>query len=130
MRVAISSGHGKHIQGAAYYINEVDEARKVVKRVEELLDKRGIETEDFHDDISDDQQENLQRIVNWHNSQKRRLDISVHFNAYEPTTSPMGTEVLYVTQQAFATRLSAAMAAAGAFPDRGGKFRSDLYFLN
>ena len=130
MKVAISSGHGKHIRGASGYIDEVNNARLVVERVAELLDRRGIETDSWHDNISDDQSENLNRIVDWHNSQTRDLDISVHFNAYEPTEQPMGTEVLYVSQEALAIRLSAAIAAAGNLIDRGGKYRSDLYFLN
>ena len=37
MRVVISSGHGKHIRGASGYIDEVDEARKVVETVADYL---------------------------------------------------------------------------------------------
>ena len=33
----ISSGHGKNVQGAIGILNEVDEARKVVNRVYEIL---------------------------------------------------------------------------------------------
>ena len=42
----------------------------------------------------------------------------------------MGTEVLYVTQPALAGEMSAAIADAGDFIDRGAKKRTDLAFLN
>ena len=41
----------------------------------------------------------------------------------------MGTEVLYVTQSALASEMSIAIARCG-FLNRGGKQRSDLFFLS
>jgi len=128
--IVISSGHGKHVQGADEYINEVKEARRVVDRVAELLRADEVEVEVFHDDQSDDQDENLKRICDTHNSFERRLDVSVHFNAYAKTSKPMGTECWYVTQQEMASEVSRAIAAAGDFIDRGDKHTTGLYFLN
>jgi N-acetylmuramoyl-L-alanine amidase len=130
MAIAISSGHGKYIRGASGYLDEVDEARRVVDRVAELLTDAGVEVFVFHDNVSDEQSENLDRIVSWHDQQSRDLDVSVHFNAYEETTKPMGTECLYLTQQAIAADMSAAIAAATGLPNRGAKKRTDLAFLN
>jgi N-acetylmuramoyl-L-alanine amidase len=130
MAIAISSGHGKYIRGASGYLDEVDEARRVVDRVAELLIDAGIEVFVFHDNVSDEQSENLDRIVNWHDQQSRDLDVSVHFNAFETTSKPMGTECLYLTQQAIAANMSAAIAAATGLPNRGAKKRTDLAFLN
>lgn len=130
MKIAISSGHGKHIRGASGYLDEVDEARRVVETVAEYLRRSGVEVTTFHDDVSRDQSENLHRIVDWHNSQARDLDVSVHFNAYETTDEPMGTEVLFVTEETLAKNLSMALAAALSLPDRGAKRRDDLFFLN
>ena len=130
MRFVISSGHGKFIRGAEGVLDEVDEARRVVERVADLLRNLDVEVVTFHDDVSTTQNENLERIVSYHNSQTRDMDISVHFNAFEPTTKPMGTEVLYATQADLAEELSYAMATSMGLPDRGGKYRSDLYFLN
>jgi len=130
MAIAISSGHGKYIRGASGYLDEVDEARRIVDRVADLLIDTGEEVFVFHDNVSDDQSENLDRIVNWHNQQSRDLDVSVHFNAYQDTTKPMGTECLYLTQQALAVDMSAAIAAATGLPNRGAKKRTDLAFLN
>jgi N-acetylmuramoyl-L-alanine amidase len=127
--VVISSGHGKHVRGASGIIDEVDEARKVVDRLASELVARGVATHKFHDNTSKSQNENLNTIVNFHNKQKRELDVSVHFNAYQKTSKPMGTEVLYVTQQSLASTVSSAIAASG-FINRGAKKRTDLFFLN
>src|SRR5262252_6845379 len=98
MSVVISSGHGKLVRGAAGYIDEVDEARKVVDKVAEILRALGDDVKTFHDDVSTSQGENLDRIVAYHNEQDRELDVSIHFNAYETTDKLMGVEVLYVSQ--------------------------------
>jgi N-acetylmuramoyl-L-alanine amidase len=130
MQIALSSGHGRHIRGASGILDEVAEARKVVEMVERKLREKGIECATFHDNESDDQSENLDRIVKWHNSQIRDFDVSVHFNAYEPTEEPVGTETLYVTQGDLAAAMSKAIAEEGGFTNRGAKQRGDLYFLN
>jgi len=128
-RIVISSGHGKHVSGAAGVLNEVTEARRVVEQLASDLELGGIDVVKFHDDTSQNQSQNLSTIVAAHNKQKRDLDISVHFNAYSKTAKPMGTEVLYVTQSALAKKVSAAIASCG-FIDRGPKKRTDLAFLN
>jgi N-acetylmuramoyl-L-alanine amidase len=130
MKIVISSGHGKHIRGASGYLDEVDEARRVVDRVAQLLADVGVSCKTFHDNTSTSQSTNLNTIVNYHNAQTRDLDVSVHFNAYQTTSKPMGTEVLYVTQSALADEVSAAISEAGGFIDRGPKKRTDLAFLN
>jgi len=128
--VAISSGHGTKVPGAVGYINEVTEATRVVDRVYELLQGAGVKSAKFHDTTSTTQNQNLNAIVNWHNAQQRDLDVSVHFNCYQTTTKPMGEEVLYVTQQSLANDLAASMASASGLINRGGKKRTDLFFLN
>ena len=133
MKIAISSGHGKHIRGASGspvppQLDEVNEARKVVETVADDLRKRNVGVVTFHDDKSTTQSANLNAIVNWHNAQARDLDVSVHFNAYDH--SAHGTEVLYVTQEELAAEVSSAIADAGGFTNRGAKYRSDLAFLN
>jgi N-acetylmuramoyl-L-alanine amidase len=128
--IVISSGHSTKCQGAVGIINEVTEATKVSDRVALEMEKRGAEVSVFHDTKSTTQSANLNAIVNYHNARERQLDVSVHFNAYQTTSKPMGTEVLYVTQEALARELSAAIAKAGGFIDRGPKKRTDLAFLN
>jgi N-acetylmuramoyl-L-alanine amidase len=128
-RIVISSGHGLYVRGASGILDEVDEARQVVEQLADDLKYRGIDVVVFHDDVSRSQSENLSRIVDFHNSEVRDLDISVHFNAYEQVSGPMGCEVLYLTQEELAGTLSASIALAG-FINRGPKKRTDLYFLN
>jgi hypothetical protein len=133
IKIAMSSGHGLHIRGARGYpvppqLDEVDEARRVVDRTAEILNANGVSCVTFHDNTSYDQTTNLHTITNWHNAQTRDYDCSVHFNAYDHTA--YGCEVLYVTQEALAARMAAAISMAGHFKNRGAKYRSDLYVLN
>ena len=128
--VVISSGHGKYVRGASGYLDEVDEARRVVERVAEFWREAGVPVKTFHDNTSTSQNANLNAIVNYHNAQSRDLDVSVHFNAYQTTSKPMGVEVLYVTQSKLAGDTSLAIAQAGSFINRGPKKRTDLFFLN
>jgi N-acetylmuramoyl-L-alanine amidase len=130
MKIVISSGHGKYVRGASGLIDEVDEARKVVHEIRERLIIAGHDCIEFHDDTSTTQSENLNTIVNYHNSQDRDFDVSVHFNAYMYTEGARGTEVLYITQETVAEKVAAAIAEAGGLINRGAKKRSDLYFLN
>lgn len=130
MKIIISSGHGKLVRGASGYLDEVDEARNVVEQLARNLRFVGVDVETFHDDTSTTQSENLETIVDFHNSQERDLDVSVHFNAYQTTSNPMGTEVLYVTQKELAIDVANAIAVSGHLINRGAKHRDDLYFLN
>lgn len=127
--IVISSGHGLKVRGASGVIDEVDEARRVVNAVAEKLRAREVSVKTFHDDVSTSQSENLTRIVNYHNAQKRQLDVSVHFNAYVEKTGPVGTECLWVTQEELAAQVAKAIADCG-FINRGAKERTDLKFLN
>ncbi|HWU39279.1 MAG TPA: N-acetylmuramoyl-L-alanine amidase, partial [Candidatus Acidoferrum sp.] len=119
--VVISSGHGKHIRGASGILDEVDEARRVVEGIATALRRLGVNAITYHDDVSTTQDQNLARIVDFHNSQVRDLDISVHFNAYVETDQPMGTEVLRRSEAdpIDAFELSKAIAKAGGFINRG-----------
>ena len=90
---------------------------------------REVDVTTYHDDVSTSQNENLKRIVDFHNSQTRDLDVCVHFNAYVETSKPMGTECLYITQPDLAGQVSAAISWCGLL-NRGPKKRTDLFFLN
>lgn len=130
MRIVISAGHGLLIRGASGIIDEVDEARKVVPVVADWLRKVGHNVLEFYDDTSTTQSENLDTIINFHNAQDRDLDVSVHFNCFEQTDQPRGTEVFYLTQESLASRVAAAIAQAGKLINRGAKYTSSFAFLN
>ena len=130
MKIVISSGHGLKVRGASGYLDEVDEARRVVEQVAEDLRNVNVTVDTFHDDTSTTQDQNLKTIVNYHNSRTRDLDVSIHFNAFETTSDPMGTECLYLTQDELARNIAATISRAGTLINRGAKKRTDLYFLN
>jgi N-acetylmuramoyl-L-alanine amidase len=131
MRIVMSSGHGKFVPGASHYVDEVTECRKVVEATAVYLRENGHEVITFHDDTSTTQSENLDTIIEFHNMQgPHDLDVSCHMNAYIPTDGPMGTEVLYLTQESLAQVVVDAIAEAGNFTNRGIKKRTDLAFLN
>lgn len=128
--VVISAGHGLLVRGASSdMLDEVDEARRVTSRVAEELQSFGIKVKAYWDDVSTSQSENLDRICDYHNSQERDLDVSVHFNAFEQTPDPMGCEVFYGSPKELAAAVSAAIADSG-LKDRGAKDGSGLYFIN
>ena len=128
--IVISSGHGRYVRGAGRFIDEVDEARRVVEAVAKYLRERGATVYVYHDDTSRTQRDNLNAIVAYHNSKQRSLDVSVHFNAAGVTDAPRGCEVLYYDAKQSAANVSKAMAVAGCFKDRGAKERRDLAFTS
>ena len=120
LRFVISSGHGLYVRGASGCMDEVDEARRVVDQLAAYMRTRGAEVRTFHDDVSKSQNENLNRITDFHNAQgPHDLDVSVHFNAFD--TKAHGTEVLYLTQQSLAAEISAAICIRRLRKSRGQK---------
>jgi N-acetylmuramoyl-L-alanine amidase len=133
MKVCISSGHGLFVRGASGFIDEVDEARLVVEEVARIMRAAGADVITFHDDISKTQTDNLNRIANFHNRAfdgTVDLNVSAHFNAYETTSNPMGSEVLYLTQEELAQTVVDKLCDDVGFINRGAKYRADLKFLN
>ena len=131
MKIAISSGHGKYVRGASGFVDEVDEARRVVDRLGELMP----DSVTFHDNTSTSQDQNLKTIVNWHNAQfdgEAELHVSVHFNAYKETQGAMGTETCWVSQEDLAIRISKTISSVSGIVlhGDGSVYRPDLYFLN
>ena len=132
MKIAISAGHGSKIRGASDIIDEVDEARRVCTQVCKDLTAAGAQFEGpYFDNVSTSQNENLKRICDWHNSRPPHdLDVSVHFNANQHTSKPVGTECWYMTQEELADDMATAIARASGLIDRGPKHSDGLYFLN
>lgn len=133
--IIISAGHGTHVAGTSGNgMTEVGEARNVSKRVVEILKENSLAAEFYYDDVSTTQNANLTHLVNYHNKQTRKLDVSVHFNSSGTSTSSgIGSEAFYKsgdsTTHKMAAAVSAAMALAGGFKDRGPKSKS-LAFTN
>lgn len=133
--VTISSGHGKYVAGASCYLNEVEEARKVVNKVAEYMKQVGVKVNTIHDDVSKTKAQNITSgkssyLISKHNATNRELDVSVHFNAASKTDSPRGVEVFYYSDSALATKVSKAIADAAGFKDRGAKSGKHLVFCS
>src|SRR5215831_12554277 len=129
--ISISSAHGLKIRGAKHFIDEVDESRRVVNRVEQILRSANVTVRVFHDQTSTTASKNLQAINAWHRQRPRDRHVAVHFNAaHPPTDSPRGVEVLHKNQPTLAANVSLAIANAGRLRNRGSKVRSNFSFLN
>lgn len=124
--LVISSGHGLYVRGASGVLDEVNEARKVVDTLTQLINKSGHKAISFHDNTSRSQRQNLSTIVKFHNSQIRDIDVSVHFNA----GGGKGVEVLYYDAKDLAAKVSLAISKATGLVNRGAKQRKELAFLN
>ncbi|BCN32092.1 N-acetylmuramoyl-L-alanine amidase [Anaeromicropila herbilytica] len=84
MRINIHAGHnpdGKVACGAVGLIKESTEARKVVKEVISLLEKKGHTVYECTCNNGTSQADVLKKVVSKSNLHKVELDISVHFNA-------------------------------------------------
>ena len=77
MRVAISSGHALHVQGAVGILNELNENRRVTPIIANHLRAGGVEVATFDDNTSRTVAQNLDTINGWHNARTRDLDVQV-----------------------------------------------------
>ena len=128
--ITISPGHWTVGTGARDLIDEVTEARRVAKRVTEILRKAGIQTNYIEDNVSKTKNQNLTYLVTQHNKTTRQLDVSVHFNASSGRQNRgIGTEVLYFDAKELAAKVSKAISSASGLIDRGAKQRKELTFL-
>jgi N-acetylmuramoyl-L-alanine amidase len=129
--IVISSGHGLHVRGASSdMLDEVDAARLVVEDLASALRTRFFEVITFHDDISVNQNKNLNRITDFHNKQDHAQRHQHTFQCVRTMRQAYGHRVLYVTQADLADKMSEAIAKAGGFIDRGPKKNTGLHFLN
>lgn len=131
MKVNISAGHnpdGKIASGAAGYILEATEARKVTELVCEILSDNGCMVRNCTCNNGTSIKDVLNKIVSKHNAAETDLDVSVHFNA----GGGHGVETLIFSSGSksvpFAIRVTESISKLG-FRNRGVKIRPDLYFL-
>lgn len=124
----VHGGHNSIVPGAAKYLNEVTEDRKVKNKVISLLKAAGHTVYDCTDDSGQTQSKNLANIVSKCNKHSVDLDISIHLNAGGGT----GAEVLYTSSsgKAWAEKVSKAVSSALGIRNRGAKKRDNLYVLN
>lgn len=129
MKIALSAGHtlsGKGT-GAVGYINESKENRVMFDLIKKWLVADGHTVYACTIDKSDNY---LPEAVALANKQTVDIAVQIHFNANTTTSSPMGTETLYVSTKGkvFADRVNEKLATK--FKNRGTKKRTNLYWLN
>lgn len=129
MKINVHGGHSLKCRGASGYLDEVNEDRKVKKRVIELLRANGHTVYDCTDDNSTSQNANLRAIVNKCNSHSVDLDVSIHLNAGGGT----GTEVYVYSNSSKAkdeaTRIAEKISNTLGIRNRGVKTSTKLYVL-
>ena len=138
-KVNIHAGHtsskGKS-QGAVGFLNESDEARKVVKQVIKLLKKDGCTVYDCTAEGTSER-DNLHRIVEKCNAHNVDIDVSIHFNSGRCDSKgdgkTGGVEVyaksLIDKRGDIAKDICKRIASLG-FTNRGAKTSNNLYVLN
>lgn len=116
--------------GASALLNEVTEARRVARRVTELLKQYNVPVEYFEDNVSKNQTDNVNYLIKQHNKDKDDIVVSIHFNSSAGIHNKgIGTEVLYYDQQELAAKVAKAISDASGLINRGAKQRKDLGVL-
>lgn len=124
-------GHFGIGTGAKSIVDEVKEAKKIMEGVHAILVANGVPSNIYQDNKSKTQRDNLNNLVVHHNADNNALIVSYHLNAGgTDKANGIGTEVCHKTQPELATKMSAAIAKAGGFKNRGAKYRNDLAVLN
>lgn len=128
--IELHVGHFGNGTGARGLVDEVTEATKITKRVYDILRANNVPVTYYKDTVSKSQAENINRLIAHHNADYNGIIVSIHLNASAGTqANGIGCEVCYTTQKALATKLSADIAKAGGFKDRGAKYRDNLGVL-
>ena len=128
--IELHPGHWANTgSGANGILNEVTEARKVTKRVYDILRASNVPATYYEDNTSTNQRNNINTLVKHHNADRNGLIVSIHFNAGGNSLKPIGTEVLYYSEQALAAKIAKAISDVSGLKNRGAKKRTDLGVL-
>lgn len=128
--IELHVGHYGDGTGARGYVDEVQYARKFIKRIYDILQANKVPSTYFEDKVSKTQRDNINALVRHHNADKDGLIVSGHLNAVSPKTDkPIGFEVLYTTQKTLAQSIADKVCAASGLKNRGAKYRNDVGVL-
>lgn len=132
MKVAIAGGHSKAAPGAAHFINEYVEDRKVAAALITELNNRGVSTVACSNEKTTQGSE-LAEECRLANNSGADLFIAIHFNAASVTEGQRGTEVWYYNGsnagRNYAANISAKLASKLGLTNRGAKATKGLYVL-
>lgn len=123
-------GHYGDGTGARGIIDEVQYARKFIKRIYDICVANGVPATYYEDKISKSQTQNINHLVAHHNAERNGFIVSGHLNASGSVTNQgIGAEVLYYDQAAIAKEVVDAICTASGLKNRGAKKRTDLGVL-
>lgn len=131
----VHGGHNSIVPGAAKFLNEVTEDRKVKSALIELLDDAGHTVYDCTDDVGKTVGANLANIVAKCNKHSVDLDISIHLNAGRNDSkgdgNTGGVEVFCYDSKtkSVAEKITDAIADEFGYHNRGVKYSTGLYVL-
>lgn len=123
-------GHYGDGTGARSIVDEVQYARKFIKRIYEICVSKGVPATYYEDKVSKSQTQNINHLVAHHNKDRNGFIVSGHLNASGSVTEQaIGAEVLYYDQSAVAKEVVDAICNASGLKNRGAKKRTDLGVL-
>lgn len=123
-------GHYGDGTGARKLVDEVQYARKFIKRIYDICVANNVPATYYEDKISKSQTNNINHLVSHHNADKNGFIVSGHLNATaDVVDKSIGAEVLYFDQAAVATKVADAICKASGMTNRGAKKRTDLGVL-
>lgn len=123
-------GHYGDGTGAKSLIDEVQYARKFIKRIYDICVSNGVPATYYEDKISKNQTQNINHLVAHHDADRNGFIVSGHLNASGSVTDQaIGAEVLYYDQAAIAKEIVDAICNTSGLKNRGAKKRTDLGVL-
>ncbi|MGE7023056.1 N-acetylmuramoyl-L-alanine amidase [Solibacillus cecembensis] len=125
--IELHVGHYGDRTGASGYVDEVQFARKFIKRIYDILVANKVPATYYEDIVSKNQTQNINNLIAHHNADRNGLIVSGHLNASGSLTErPIGVEVLYTTKKDLAAAVAKAMSDASGLINRGAKYRDNI----
>ncbi|MED3799801.1 N-acetylmuramoyl-L-alanine amidase [Lysinibacillus capsici] len=123
-------GHYGDGTGARGIIDEVQYARKFIKRIYDICIANGVPATYYEDKVSKSQTQNINNLIAHHNQDRNGFIVSGHLNSSGSVTERgIGAEVLYFDQVTVAKEVVDAICNASGLKNRGAKKRTDLGVL-
>lgn len=123
-------GHYGDGTGAKKLVDEVQYARKFIKRIYDICVANKVPATYYEDKISKNQTQNINNLVSHHNKDTNGFIVSGHLNASSGIVDQsIGVEVLYYDQVNVAKKVTDAICNASGMANRGAKKRTDLGVL-
>lgn len=123
-------GHYGDGTGARGFVDEVQYARKFIKRVYDICVANGVPASFYEDKVSKNQKQNINNLVAHHNQDRNGLIVSGHLNSSgKVTEQEIGVEVLYYDQLAISKEVVNAICKVSGMKNRGAKQRLDIGVL-